>query len=432
MGTYSLAHVSDDVLLRNLADIVGRDRRITAALLAHLAEVDQRRLYLGLGYSSMHAYCSREFHFSEGATYKRITAARVARRCPAAFAAIADGRLHLSGLTVLAPKLDPSNVDELIAACTHKTRAEIESILAARYPQPDVPTRFRTVGSAAATPHEAQDLCEAGSQPSALEITGIAGSRNLAPTDSSASPTSFLAPASAGTHGRLSQDCDTMAQQLSPGRVDPAHGRLKPLSADRVAMQVTIDKSTYDKLERARALLSHSVPSRDVAQVLDRALDALIARLEKRKFGAASKPRHTKPRTPRDGSRHVPAHVRRAVRARDASQCTFVADSGRRCEARARLEFDHIVPVARGGRSTTSNVRLRCRAHNQLEADRVYGAEFMRGKRRRPARAASRHAGISQTTNLGGASRSMDLGAPTHGERDLSSARPLRTSAAPS
>jgi hypothetical protein len=158
MGTYSLAHVSDETLLRNLADLVGRDRRITAALLAHLAEVDHRRRYLGLGYSSMHAYCVGRFNFSEGATYERITAARVARRCPAAFAAIADGRLHLSGLTVLASKLDPSNADELITACTHKTRTEIETILAARFPEPDLPTRVRALGPSGSTAHEPQAM----------------------------------------------------------------------------------------------------------------------------------------------------------------------------------------------------------------------------------------------------------------------------------
>ena len=66
---------------------------------------------------------------------------------------------------------------------------------------------------------------------------------------------------------------------------------------------------------------------------------------------------------------------------RDQCRCTYVSDTGRRCEARKRIEFDHQVPVARGGESTVANVRLRCRAHNQYEAERTYGAEFMRCKR---------------------------------------------------
>jgi 5-methylcytosine-specific restriction endonuclease McrA len=52
-----------------------------------------------------------------------------------------------------------------------------------------------------------------------------------------------------------------------------------------------------------------------------------------------------------------------------------------RCQERKGLEVDHIVPVARGGRTTADNLRLLCRAHNQYTAERSLGAEFMRQKR---------------------------------------------------
>jgi len=45
------------------------------------------------------------------------------------------------------------------------------------------------------------------------------------------------------------------------------------------------------------------------------------------------------------------------------------------------MQFDHIDPVARGGEATVENIRLRCRAHNQYEAERVFGAGFMASKR---------------------------------------------------
>jgi hypothetical protein len=43
--------------------------------------------------------------------------------------------------------------------------------------------------------------------------------------------------------------------------------------------------------------------------------------------------------------------------------------------------------VARGGIATVSRVRLRCRAHNQYEAERTFGAGFMENKRRAAAEA---------------------------------------------
>jgi 5-methylcytosine-specific restriction endonuclease McrA len=112
--------------------------------------------------------------------------------------------------------------------------------------------------------------------------------------------------------------------------------------------------------------------------VLERALDVLVTQLEKRKYGITEKPRQTSRES--KSARHVPARVRRAVHERDQNRCTFVAPNGRRCEARGGLEFDHIEPVARGGQSTASNLRLRCRAHNQYTAEQAYGAEFMKTK----------------------------------------------------
>jgi hypothetical protein len=58
-----------------------------------------------------------------------------------------------------------------------------------------------------------------------------------------------------------------------------------------------------------------------------------------------------------------------------------VSEAGRRCEARERLEFDHVEAFARGGAATVEGIRLLCRAHNQHQAERTFGAEFMHHKR---------------------------------------------------
>ena len=103
MRAYSLSHLSDPELLRGLASLLAQDRVTTATLLAHLAEVDARRLYLPAAYPSMYAYCVHELHLSEDAACKRIQAARVARQFPVLFEALADGRLHLTAVGLLAP-----------------------------------------------------------------------------------------------------------------------------------------------------------------------------------------------------------------------------------------------------------------------------------------------------------------------------------------
>ena len=140
MISYSLSHLSDEALLHGLSTLVAQDRTTTAALLAHIAEVDERRLYRPAGYDSMYSYCVGELRLSEDAAAKRIQAARAARRFPAIFVALAQGRLHLTGVGLLAPHLTEETAEGLLAAATDKTKAEIERLIAARYPRPDVLT----------------------------------------------------------------------------------------------------------------------------------------------------------------------------------------------------------------------------------------------------------------------------------------------------
>jgi len=141
------------------------------------------------------------------------------------------------------------------------------------------------------------------------------------------------------------------------------------------------------------------VPPGDVAQVLERALDALIPQLEKQKFAATGTRRQRRPPSSA-GGRHVQAHVKRTVWKRDGGQCTIVSEAGRRCPARTLLEFDHIDEVARGGQASIERMRLRCRAHNQYGAERRFGVEFIRRKRHeaREAQAARARTAQAQAT----------------------------------
>jgi 5-methylcytosine-specific restriction endonuclease McrA len=72
-------------------------------------------------------------------------------------------------------------------------------------------------------------------------------------------------------------------------------------------------------------------------------------------------------------SRHIPSAVKRAVWRRDGGQCAFVSAGGRRCTERAFLELHHIHPHALAGPATAANISLRCRRHNQYEAELVFG-----------------------------------------------------------
>jgi len=340
MTWLALSKLSDDVISRELHALVALDRVTTVKLLAHLAEFDRRRLYAPAGYPSMFAYCVERLGFSEGGAYTRIEVARKALQFPELLRALADGRLHLAGARLLVPHMLPDNVERLLEAAAHRTKRDIEIQLALLFPKP-----------------EALRLDEGIS---AMRPTQLVPGR-VAPSE--------LAPGQVGT------------VELAPGQVraselDP--GRVEPMTAQRFSIQVTVSDRCHGKLRQAQSLLRHAVPRAEIEEVLERALDALLEKLARQKHAATRNPRPMRRQT--DLSRRISAHIRRTVWERDGGQCTFVGSEGHRCGETDFIEFDHITPVAKGGKATAENLQLRCRTHNRLEAVRQFGEEFMKRK----------------------------------------------------
>lgn len=407
MSRYSLVHLSDEALLHQLTALVSRDRSTTAELLAHIAEVDARKLYVPAAYPTMFAYCIGELRLSEDAAAKRIHAARAARRFPSVFNAIAEGRLHLSAVVLLAPHLTEDNAAELLAAAVHKSKSEIERLLAERFPRADV--------LAWVSPIPARS-----DAPPVLHAPGHAGGSLPRGAESPVAPesvTASRAPEHVVAHAPHPGSSSAHVSSHAPGHVN--RFTVRPLSAGSFEVLFTMNLATHDKLRYAQELLSHQVPSGDVAEIFERALDALIPKLEKARFAATDQPRRGQP-SASSNPRRIPAHVMREVWARDGGQCTFMSESGRRCAARKFVQFDHVVEVARGGEATAGGLRLRCRAHNQYAAECTFGTEFMRHKQIAAAEARARskvQPGPARRTALAGGAPGGSRGVPQSFQR---------------
>ncbi len=128
--TRSLELVPDDELLHRLAELLRQSRRVEADLVAHIGEVDVRRLYAREASPSMFAYCTEALHLSEAEAYLRIAAARASREHPMLLTMLADGRLHLTAIAKLAPHLTPENRDRLLERAAHRTKRQIEELVA--------------------------------------------------------------------------------------------------------------------------------------------------------------------------------------------------------------------------------------------------------------------------------------------------------------
>src|SRR6187549_1963470 len=140
---YRLVDVGNSQLLAGLSELVQQSNGLTAQVIAHLVELEQRMLHLELGFSSLFAYCVEALGMSEGTAGRRVTATRVCRRFPQAFERVARGELHLCALCALAPHLGSENAAELFDACRGKTRRQVEELLAVRFPRPDVREQIR-------------------------------------------------------------------------------------------------------------------------------------------------------------------------------------------------------------------------------------------------------------------------------------------------
>jgi hypothetical protein len=360
---YRLGELGNEQLLAALAGLVRRENDLMSDLLAHLAELDERRLYLDLGFSSLFAYCTEALGFCKSSAGRRIAVARVCRKFPEAFGRVARGELQLSVLSLLAQHLNAQNAAELFGACSGRSCEQVEEMLAARFPKADVRDLIRRLPTRAEVASEAAP--DGGS-------------------DRNAEPLANARAAGTAVDARLA---GKLARQ---DPAIPAQRRLEPLSPDRFGVHFTADSEFRELLEEVRALASHREPRGDLLRLMKHGLEAYRRELQKQRFGVGRKPRRLR----RVGvaetatrSRHVPAAVSRAIYERDGGQCTFCSTDGRRCGARGFLELDHVRPWAAHGESTVGNLRLRCRAHNQHSARSYFGADFIRTKQRAAPRA---------------------------------------------
>lgn len=323
----AFGQLSDQDVLARILCAVQHERRATAHVIALLIELDARRLYLSQGFSSLFTYCTQVLHLSEHAAYNRIETARAARRFPMILDLVESGAVTLTTIRLLAPHLNAVNHRELLERAHHKSKREVELLVARLNPRPDLPSVVRKL-----------------------------------PTPTGLKPSAAAEPEDTANPG-VSTSIDVSPCLLRASR--PAE--VKPLAPERYKIQVTVSREAYEKLRRAQDLLRHTVPNGDPAIIFERALGLLVAELERTKMGITPRPRAGRGANP--ASRHIPAAVRRTVWQRDAGRCAFNGPHGRT----GFLEYHHLVPFSSGGETSASNLELRCRAHNQHEAERWFG-----------------------------------------------------------
>jgi hypothetical protein len=353
-----LSDMPDDLLEARLRRLAGIERKALGLLLAHLMEFDSRKLYTDRGHPSLFAYCVRVLGYSEQGAYKRIQAARAARSHPLLLQRLTDGQINLAAIVVLAPHLRAETIVTTLDAARGKSTREIEAMAACWAPKADAPELIRALP---------------------------------APSQASSPKSEFLKPPpQVITQESPAAEPSAPTQAPAPPKAPEAKGpkeKIEPLSAERFLFRFTAGADFHADYLRAKDLLPIRRAIKPAEGVFQSALAALLERLDplrrdRRRRQARKSVRQKGGSIDEDTARYVPAGLRDAVWIRDAGQCAFVAPDGSRCSGTRFLEIDHIRPYALGGRSDdAANLRLLCRAHNQLLARRIFGVAASKRKR---------------------------------------------------
>src|SRR5882672_951601 len=352
-----LSSVTDDALLESLHALVGSHRRVMADLIAHLSEVDARRLHANKGFSSLFGYCLERLGFSEDEACRRIEAARLMRRFPEIFSLLQGGAISLTVLGLLKHHLTNENHSELLAGVSGSSVRQAKEWLAARFPAADVPSSIRklpardavrvsTRPSAAAASmmdsgktaessvpaenamvdmgtfarrsasidavafHAASATVNAVATSTTVDAVAFPAARATAntaafpATSATANTAAFpatSATANAAAFPATSATADAAAFPATSATVDanarspaarpaPARVVVEPLSRDRFLVKFTVSRGMREKLALASDLMRHANPRGDLSVVFERALDLLVADLEKRKQGRTKRP----------------------------------------------------------------------------------------------------------------------------------------------
>jgi hypothetical protein len=359
--TTAVALSDPDLLARTLA-LTDTERESTAELVAHLAALEMRpSAYAALGYGSLFGYCRRVLRLSEDAACTRIAAARWCRLFPKVADLMASGALNLTAVRLLGPHLTPENHEAVLGRASNKSREEVEALVAELAPQPDLVASVRKLPSPKANKDAAAAPLSAPPTTAAALWPALADSGEPSASANGAGPV------------------QAVDESIAPCPVAPLRVQrpiVRASAPERYRVQFTIGQDAHGELRRVQALLRREIPDGD-RLIFERALHLLLEKVEKEKLGAAGRRarRVIRPETDKTSarSRHVPAAVRGAVWKRDAAQCAFLAPSGARCTERNYLELHHVQPFARQGPATVANISLRCRRHNQYEAELVFG-----------------------------------------------------------
>ncbi|MEK2646179.1 HNH endonuclease [Bdellovibrio sp. BCCA] len=318
----NLRRLTDQDLLQQTELLVQKERTTTLAVLQCLGEIEIRRLFVDLGFSSMYEMCIKHYKYSEGQTQRRLSAARLLKELPEIESKIQSGNLNITTLAkvqtfVRAEKqaqhvLSKEEKLQLLEGLQNKSTREAEKELVRQSHQPEF----------------------------------LLGKFNISETSLNESAVKNSAT-----------------------------------SESFVKFEALLDQENQKLLQEFKELFAHELSDTSSLSVLQLLLKKTLKE-KKQKLGLVSVQKHNArlPSAPKVAPLRsaISIHVKRAVWRRAQGCCEHVdSNSKQRCLSKYALQTDHIKPVALGGDNSIQNLALLCRAHNSRRAVKTFGVVGM-------------------------------------------------------
>ena len=402
-----LEGLSDKKLLSELEKLDYKERRLKVLVLLYLSEINTRKLYLPLGFSSLFDFCTYHLRYTRATAARRIRSARAAAKYPEALALLLSGEINITTLSMIGDILDQDNHEEIFSEIMGKSTRQVELLVSRHRPERIARDIIRPV-CVMRRVQELAAVCDAKS--GVGDLTAACGPGSSAETDPGD-------PGAPMNDGRCKSNKISSSAETKPGTGRPQE---KIIFEQKLKLGFTVSPDFMNKYNKIKSLLSSKHPEGINFEVLfdilmneylerhdpdkkrarrakkaaacDKSTKRHPEKRREQKANPARKrdkalkinsinqtgaPHHTS-RSPRRNSRHISPAVRDQVYTRDRGRCAFVGVNGTRCNSTWDLEIDHVVPFARGGDNSPGNLRLLCRKHNIYQAERTYGKEHMK------------------------------------------------------
>jgi 5-methylcytosine-specific restriction endonuclease McrA len=333
---------SDVKLIESLKAGVLEEKKLLADCLIQLSEIMKRNIHTKSGYSSLHKYCLSILPLSKGAVYRRTQVAGKIHRHPIFLELIGSGQLTLTAASVIVANIEANTSESQIKSFVGKTVDEIKDLLGES-------DRNEAPDSISRTKDRLIEVPVDNSRVGSSEVTGSSSG------SSSATIQNNVESNSSSDH--------------------PETPKKEFIKEKRYVVQFTGSEALSNKLKRAREVLSHKYPDGKCEEILEEALDALLAKFapENQKSNNMDKPNN-------EESAYIPRKMKRDTLKQAGYCCEWTSKNRKRCDERSKLEIDHIISRAHGGKTARSNLQVLCKAHNNWKAKDEMGDKFIDDK----------------------------------------------------